>query len=73
MSGVVAAKLFANDSAIRASDRAMRIVGGQAITHALPLERCYRDVRGGLTHPPSGDLALELIGRNAIDALSSDL
>lgn len=70
MSGVVAAKLFANDSAIRASDRAMRIVGGQAITHALPLERCYRDVRGGLTHPPSGDLALELIGRNAIDSIT---
>ena len=69
MARVVAAKLFANDAAIRATDRAMRIVGGQAITHALPLERCYRDVRGGLTHPPSGDPALELVGRNAIDAL----
>ena len=71
MSGVVAAKLFANDIAIRATDRAMRIAGGQAITHALPLERCYRDVRGGLTHPPSGDLALELIGRNAIEGLNA--
>lgn len=67
MAGVVAAKLFANDVAIRATDRAMRIVGGQAITHALPLERYYRDVRGGLTHPPSGDLALEFVGRQAID------
>jgi len=67
MAGVVTAKLFANDAAIRATDRAMRIVGGQAITHALPLERYYRDVRGGLTHPPSGDLALEFVGRDAID------
>ncbi len=71
MSTVAPAKLFANDMAIRATDRAMRIVGGQAITHALPLERCYRDVRGGLTHPPSGDLALQAIGRNAIEGLKS--
>ena len=70
MSGVVAAKLFANDAAIRATDRAMRIAGGQAIMHDLPLERCYRDVRGGLTHPPSGDLALERIGRDAIEGLA---
>jgi len=70
MSAVAPAKLFANDAAIRATDRAMRIVGGQAITHALPLERHYRDVRGGLTHPPSGDLALQAVGRNAIEGLS---
>lgn len=73
MSAVAPAKLFANDAAIRATDRAMRIVGGQAITHALPLERYYRDVRGGLTHPPSGDLALEAVGRNAIEGLKSGL
>ncbi len=70
MAGVVPAKLFANDVAIRTTDRAMRVVGGQAITRALPLERCYRDVRGGLTHPPSGDLALERIGRDAIEGLA---
>ena len=70
MSGVAPAKLFANDAAIRATDRAMRIVGGQAITHTLPLERYYRDVRGGLTHPPSGDLALQAVGRSAIEGLS---
>lgn len=70
LSGVAAAKVFANDVAIRATDRAMRIAGGQAVTPTLPLERYYRDVRGGLTHPPSGDLALQAVGRNAIEGLS---
>ena len=34
----------------------------------LQLKRYCRDVRGGLTHPPSGDLALQAVGRNAVDA-----
>ncbi|HLV36386.1 MAG TPA: acyl-CoA dehydrogenase family protein [Spirillospora sp.] len=68
---VVAAKHFANEAAILATDIAMRVVGGQALTGALPLERHFRDVRGGITHPPSGDTALEIVGRAAIDALSN--
>ena len=68
---VAAAKQFANDTAIHVTDLAMRVVGGQAITGALPLERYYRDVRGGITHPPSGDTALEIVGQAAINALSS--
>ncbi len=67
MAQVVAAKHFANEAAISATDMAMRIVGGQAITHAQPVERFFRDVRGGITHPPSGDTALEIVGRAAID------
>lgn len=68
---VVAAKQFANDTAIQVTDIAMRVVGGQAITGALPLERYYRDVRGGITHPPSGDTALEIVGQAAINSLSN--
>lgn len=68
---VVAAKQFANDTAISVTDMAMRVVGGQAITGALPFGRYYRDVRGSITHPPSGDTALEIVGRAAIDQLSN--
>ncbi|MBZ0302343.1 MAG: acyl-CoA/acyl-ACP dehydrogenase [Anaerolineae bacterium] len=68
---VVAAKHFANETAILATDLALRVVGGQAITGALPMERYFRDARGGITHPPSGDTALEIVGRAAIDALSA--
>lgn len=64
---VVAAKHFANETAISVTDMAMRIVGGQAITHALPVERCLRDARSSITHPPSGDTALEMVGRAAIE------
>jgi alkylation response protein AidB-like acyl-CoA dehydrogenase len=68
---VAATKQFANDTAIHVTDLAMRVAGGQAITGALPLERHYRDVRGGITHPPSGDTAFEIIGQAAINALSN--
>lgn len=64
---VVAAKHFANDIAIEITDIALRVAGGQAVTHALPLERYLRDVRGSITHPPSGDTALEIVGRAAIE------
>ena len=69
---VVAAKQFANEVAINVTDIALRVAGGQSITHKLPLERYFRDVRGGITHPPSGDTALEIVGRAAIDELESD-
>ncbi|MEZ4516755.1 MAG: hypothetical protein R3C44_07915 [Chloroflexota bacterium] len=40
--------------------------GGSSITHALPLERYFRDVRAGSMQPPSGDTALEIVGRAVI-------
>jgi alkylation response protein AidB-like acyl-CoA dehydrogenase len=67
---IVAAKHLATETAITATDKALRVAGGVSITRALPLERYFRDVRGGLSHPPSGDTALEIIGRNAIDQLA---
>jgi alkylation response protein AidB-like acyl-CoA dehydrogenase len=69
---VVAAKQFANETAISVTDMALRVAGGQSITHRLPLERYFRDVRGSITHPPSGDTALEIVGRAAIEALDGD-
>lgn len=66
---VVAAKQFANEAAMSGTDMALRIAGGRAVTRTLPLERYFRDVRGGLTHPPSGDTALEIVGRAAINEI----
>lgn len=64
---VVAAKQYAIDVANTVTDQALHIAGGQGITKALPLERYFRDVRAGRMQPPSGDTALEIIGRHAID------
>lgn len=66
---VVAAKQFANEVAMTVTDMALRVAGGQALTHALPLERYFRDARGGMSQPPSGDTALEIVGRAAIEAI----
>ena len=62
-----AAKLVVNNTANHVTDLALQIAGGSSITRALPLERHFRDVRAGSMQPPSGDSALELIGRAAIE------
>jgi alkylation response protein AidB-like acyl-CoA dehydrogenase len=69
---VVAAKHLATEAAIRATDQALRVAGGNAISHDLPFERFFRDVRGGIAHPPAGDTALEIIGQAAIDACQNN-
>lgn len=61
-----AAKHLAVETALSVTDKALRIAGAAAIGSELPLERCFRDVRGGLMHPPAGDAALELVGRAAL-------
>lgn len=68
---VATAKIFATETAIQVAERALRIAGGNGITPTLPLERFFRDTRAGLTHPPSGDLGLQLLGRAAIDTLKT--
>jgi alkylation response protein AidB-like acyl-CoA dehydrogenase len=68
---IVAAKQTMIETANRITDKALQIAGGSAITRALPLERYFRDVRAGLMQPPSGDTALEILGRAAIDAYDS--
>lgn len=66
---IIAAKHLAIDAAITVADKAMRIAGGASISRGLPLERLFRDTRAGTMHPPSGDLALETVGRAAIDSI----
>jgi alkylation response protein AidB-like acyl-CoA dehydrogenase len=64
---VVAAKYQVIEAANMATDKALRVAGGASITKDLPLERYFRDVRAGSMQPPSGDTALEIIGRHAIE------
>lgn len=61
-----AAKVTATNHAVEAVDHALRAAGGAGLTRALPLERYYRDVRAGLSHPPSDDEAAIAFGRNAV-------
>jgi alkylation response protein AidB-like acyl-CoA dehydrogenase len=63
---MMVAKLTVTNAALNIVDDAMRVVGGASITHTLPLERYYRDVRAGLYHPPADDGALPLLGRLAL-------
>jgi alkylation response protein AidB-like acyl-CoA dehydrogenase len=63
---IAAAKTVAMESAIRTVDIAMRIVGGVGMYKQFPLERYYRDVRAGLSHPPIEDRAREQIGKTAL-------
>ena len=68
---VAAAKHLATETAIGVTDKALRIAGGAGVGRGLPLERHFRDVRAGLMHPPSGDSALELIGKSAVSSLEN--
>jgi alkylation response protein AidB-like acyl-CoA dehydrogenase len=63
---VAAAKYLCTNAACDASDKVLRVAGGFSLTRALPLERYFRDTRGGLFQPPQDDLALGLIGRTAL-------
>jgi alkylation response protein AidB-like acyl-CoA dehydrogenase len=64
---VAAAKYTATNHAIAVVDLAMRIVGGVALHRSNPLERYYRNVRAGLSHPPIDDRALDQIAKAALD------
>jgi alkylation response protein AidB-like acyl-CoA dehydrogenase len=69
MSRIAAAKMIVTQTANSVTEKALQIAGGTSITKALPLERHFRDVRAGSMQPPSGDTALEMVGRAAIEAL----
>ncbi len=68
--GVIAAKVTATNNAVAALDHCMRVVGGASMLKNLPLERYYRDVRGGLSHPMNDDQALVMLGRLAISQMA---
>jgi alkylation response protein AidB-like acyl-CoA dehydrogenase len=59
-------KVIATTHAVRATDLALRVVGGQSMSRSLPLERFFRDVRAGLFHPPTEDVAYAGIGKQLL-------
>lgn len=68
---IAAAKYQVTEAAAFATEQALRVAGGTSITKSLPLERHFRDVRAGSMQPPSGDTALEIVGRHAIEQVKS--
>lgn len=64
---VATAKHLATETAVAVTEKALRIAGGASLTGALPLARLFRDARAGLMHPPSGDAALERVGRAVLE------
>ena len=63
---VAVAKVTATNNAIAAVDHCMRAAGGASMSKSLPLERYYRDVRGGLLHPINDDAAYIMLGKLAV-------
>jgi alkylation response protein AidB-like acyl-CoA dehydrogenase len=61
-----AAKHLSDVTIWKTTDTALQLAGAAALERGLPLERYFRDVRAAPMHPPSGDAALELIGRHAL-------
>jgi acyl-CoA dehydrogenase len=49
-------------------DRALEVAGGVAFFRRSPLERAYRDVRGGPFHPLTPEATLARLGENALAA-----
>jgi hypothetical protein len=58
-----AAKIHAVAGAQRIVDLALDIEGASALARSNVLERLYRDVRAGGSHPPSPNTASEAIGQ----------
>lgn len=61
-------KVIATTNAVRITDIALRIAGGQGLQRGKPLERIFRDVRAGLVNAPIEDVVLQNAGRAAVDA-----
>jgi len=56
------AKLAASETAIRATDRCMRVLGAFGFVEESPMERLFRDARLGPFSPISNEMVLNFIG-----------
>jgi acyl-CoA dehydrogenase len=57
------AKKFATESAFRVADLALQVHGGSGYTTDLPLERIFRDTRGGIIPEGTPEIQTLIIGR----------
>jgi acyl-CoA dehydrogenase len=56
------AKVAATETAVRATDRCLRVLAGYGLVEESPLERLFRDARLGPFSPISNEMALNFIG-----------
>jgi alkylation response protein AidB-like acyl-CoA dehydrogenase len=61
-------KVLTTTNAVRVTDLALRIAGGQGLQRGRRLERIFRDVRAGLANAPIEDVVLQNAGKAAVDA-----
>ncbi len=62
---VLACEHFVTETAVSVVDKAMRVMGGAAISRSGPMEQIYRDVRAGIIHPLAGFDTLGILGKLA--------
>ena len=55
------AKLAASETAVRATDRGMRVLGGYGLVEASPMERLFRDARLGPFSPISNEMVKNFV------------
>jgi acyl-CoA dehydrogenase len=65
---LMSAKRHAVLEAVAVTDLALQVVGGPAFSRRSPLERAYRDVRGGPFHPLTPEVTLATVGEAALTA-----
>jgi acyl-CoA dehydrogenase len=56
------AKLAASETAVRATDRGMRVLGGYGLVEASAMERLFRDTRLGPFSPISNEMVRNFLG-----------
>lgn len=69
---IAVAKVTATNNAVAAMELCMRVVGGQSLSRDFPLERHFRDVRAGLSHPINDEAAYLLLGKMALERVASN-
>ncbi len=68
---ILAAKVFAADTAREVVDLATKVAGAGSLFRSNELERLYRDVRAGGFHPASSDASHEVIGKTYLGVLDA--
>jgi alkylation response protein AidB-like acyl-CoA dehydrogenase len=68
---VLTAKRAAVLEAVAVTDLALQVAGGPAFYRRSPLERAYRDVRGGPFHPLTPEATLADLGEAALAEIGS--
>jgi len=61
---VMQSKILASEQAIRVTNLAMQVCGGQGYTSALPTERYLRDARAGAVMAPTTEVLKEWVGKS---------